>query len=437
MAATLDALNALASGFSIANVTPSPGTPLQFVVRLVPPGAGKEGPLSVDVTETVSQLTDATLDIGFLTKNVRFQDFPVTGDPSTLEGGTVIGGAPIADPEILAGTFTSLIDPFTEGDAARPGVPGILGRLKGTYQLPMDVTQTSTLAVQVEVQWHIRDETGNPIADVDWTDGTQSGTGQPPALTASEALADLTLTFSAFFVELTAAPAPVAQRSISASIRLSAGQVSTGFVDLPPVTVPVPAIPVPTVLLLFQDSKFKDNKLVVVPASSPIVDPAKDAIKTALDTLNSALGALGGAVGLASFFVGNLDTIKDAIDAAGNFVFRKTDSISNLNDIDLEGGFFNDTEAEDELSSLIFVGPPRRKVQAFNARGFSDSEGEMEVTIGPELLVLAQSLHSNNPASDPAGRIGVPKAPTGTRNLGFHDIRSFGDELSSLRFGFA
>jgi len=40
------------------------------------------------------------------------------------------------------------------------------------------------------------------------------------------------------------------------------------------------------------------------------------------------------------------------------------------------------------------------------------------------------------PASDPAGRISVPKAPTGSRDLGFHDITSFGDELSSLRFGF-
>jgi hypothetical protein len=436
VATTLDALNALASGFSIADVTPSPGTPLQFVVHLVPPGGRSEGPLTVDVTETVSQLTDATVDIGFLTKNVRFKDFPVTGDPSTLVGGDVIGGSPIADPEVLAGTFSALIDPFTEGDATKPGVPGILGRLKGTYQLPMDVTQTTTLAVQVEVQWHIRDENGNPIADVAWSDGTQNGTGQPPALTANEALADLTLTFSAVFVELTSAPTPVAQRSISASIRLSAGQVSTGFVDLPPVTVPVPAIPVPTALLLFQDSSFKNNKLVVVPASSPIVDPAKDALKTALDTLNTALGDLGGAVGLASFFVSNLQTVKDAIDAGGNFVFRKTDSISNLNDIDLEGGFFNDTEAEDELSSLIFVGPPRRKVQAFNARSFSDSEGEMDVTVGPELLVLAQSLHSNSPASDPAGRISVPKAPTGSRDLGFHDITSFGDELSSLRFGF-
>jgi hypothetical protein len=48
--------------------------------------------------------------------------------------------------------------------------------------------------------------------------------------------------------------------------------------------------------------------------------------------------------------------------------------------------------------------------------------------------VLAGSLHSNSPASDPAGRISVPKAPTGSR-FPFHGITSFGDELSSLRFG--
>ena len=349
-------------------------------------------------------------------------------------GGVVIGGGPIADPEVLAGTFGALVNPFTEGDVTTPGVPGILGRLTGTFQVPMDVTTTSTVPVQVEVQWHVRDENGNPIADVAWSDGTQSGTGDPPVLVGNEALADLTLTFSAVFVELTSTPAPVAQRSVSASIRLSAATTSTGWVDLPPVTVPIPAVPVPTALVLFQDSNFRNNKLLVVPASSPIVDPARTLLETALDTLNSTLGTLGAAVGLAAFFVGNLQAVKDALDAGGNVVFRKTDSIGNLNDLDLESGFLNDTEAEDELSSLIFIGPPGRRVQAFNDRNLSDSEGEMDVTIGPELLVLASSLHSNSPASDPPGRISVPKAPTGSRFL-FHDITSFGDELSSLRFG--
>jgi hypothetical protein len=434
MPTALDALNTMASGFTIANVTPSPPTPLQFVVRLVPPGIRPKGPLEIDVTETVSQLTDANVDIGFLTKGVRFESFPADGDPETLVGGTVIGGGPIADPEVLAGTFGSLVDPFTEGDVTKPGVPGLLGRVTGSFQLPMDVTTTSTLAVDVQVQWHVRDEDGNPIADVSWSDGTQSGTGDPPVLAGNEALADLALTFSAAFVELTSAPEPTAQRSVSASIRLSAGSTSTGWVDLPPVTVLIAAIPVPTALVLFQDGNFADNKLLVVPATSPIVDPARDTLKTALDAVNDALNALGGAVGLASFFVGNLQTVKDALDAGGNFHFRKTDSIGNLNSIDLEGGLLNDTEAEDEFSSLVFVGPPRRQVQAFNARNFSDSEGQMNVTIGPELLVLAGQLHSNSPASDPPGRISVPKAPTGSRPV-LHSITTFGDELSSLRFG--
>src|SRR5207244_4923850 len=110
-----DAPDALASGVPIAHPTPPPGTPLHVGRHLVPPGGRDEGPLTVDVTETVSQLTDATLDIGFLTKNVRFEDFPAVGDPSTLEGGDVIGGSPIADPEGLVGTFSGLIDPFPEG----------------------------------------------------------------------------------------------------------------------------------------------------------------------------------------------------------------------------------------------------------------------------------------------------------------------------------
>lgn len=432
----LDALNALASGFTISDVSPSPPAPLQFVVRLVPPGVKPGGPLQVDVSETVSELTEAAVDFGFLTKNVRFEDFPATGDPETLVGGTVIGGAPIADPELLAGTFSALVDPFTEGDATKPGVPGVLGRVTGTFQLPIDVTKTASVSVQLEVQWHIRDEGGNPIADVAWNDGTQFGIGEPPVLSGSEALADLTLTLSAVFVELTAADPPLAQRSVSASIRLSAGTSSTGWIDVPPVTLLIAAIPVPTALILFQDSNFRDNKLVVVPSTSLINDPAKQALKDAFDNLNTALGGLGAAVGLAAFFVGHLQAVKDAIDAGGNFNFRKTDSISNLNDIDLEGGLVNDTEAEDNFSSLVLIGPPRRKVQTFNARSFSNSEGQMDVVVGPELLVLASSLHTNSPGSDPPGQISVPKAPTGSRFF-MHDITSFGDELSSLRFSWA
>jgi hypothetical protein len=87
--------------------------------------------------------------------------------------------------------------------------------------------------------------------------------------------------------------------------------------------------------------------------------------------------------------------INDAIDDVSAVIFTKEDSIGNLNGIDLDTAFIigNDTEAEDELSSVILIGPPRRKVEAFNARHFSNSEGEMEIVVGRELLVLAADLH--------------------------------------------
>jgi len=59
---------------------------------------------------------------------------------------------------------------------------------------------------------------------------------------------------------------------------------------------------------------------------------------------------------LLGIFLDAAATVADLLDDA-NVTFRKADEIANLNDIDLESGFFNDTEAEDKLSSLILVGP--------------------------------------------------------------------------------
>jgi hypothetical protein len=234
-------------------------------------------------------------------------------------------------------------------------------------------------------------------------------------------------------------PALVVRRSIEASLRASAGGVSSGFIDLPPLDVVVAPIPVPTILALFRDTNFRRQALVVVPANSPVTE---DAVRGALQTVNDTLDPIKDTVGFAGFFISELQPVSAAL-ASATIIFRKADSISNLNDIDLEGGLINDTEAEDELSSLALIGPPRRQIQCFNARNFSTSEGQMNATVGGGLLVRASSLHSRNPQVDPPadpalaplqGRIDVPTSPHGTRGL-FHGINSFGDELSSIRFG--
>lgn len=417
-ASLLDTLNSMALGFS---VTQSAGATAREVnLQLVPPG--DERGLSVVEEVTRSEVVDGTVDLAFRTKDVRFVNTDIT-DPN------VTGGMPIAD------LLTLNIGNATNGLPSPPGVPGLLGLLSGTIPIVNEVTEQLTHTVGVEVRWRVRDESATVISDVDWKlgaggPGLQGSGGEinPPL---GHALDLLNMLFPVIFVELTGSPSPVAKRSILASIRLSAGGVSTGFIDLPPVDVTLPVVPVPTILMMFQHKNFQGIMLLVVPANSPL---DQGSISAALDTLRTAIDPFDDLLTVLSFVFGEIGTVQGILSSA-KIVFRKADELKNLNDIDLEGGLINDTEAEDELSSLIFLGPPRRQVQCFNARSFSSSEGQMNVTVGAELLVEIADMHSNSPTSAPFGRVSVPRAPNGTRFFR-HSITTFGDELSSIRFGF-
>jgi hypothetical protein len=413
-------LTTLAEGFRI-NLDSSGAANRLFTASLLPPPGSLDdkGLLSVTDLVTSTQITPAPLDLSWRSKDVRFLNTDITD-------GNVLGGLPINDLLALnVGTVTS-------GATSPPGVPGLLGLLSGTIPLPIEVTSPTTFAVTVDVRWRVRDANGQPVDGVSWSLGGTSpvsGTGSDIAPPFGSALALLTLTFDLIFAELTSNVVPLAQRRLEASVRLQAAGVSTGWIDLPPVDLQLPVIPVPTVAIFCQDSNFRSHKLVVIPASSPL---DQGTVQAAVQTLHDTLAPLESTFSFLGIFLGAAGTVADLL-ADTSLAFRKADQLSNLNDIDLASGFFNDTEAEDELSSMILLGPPHRRIQGFNARDFSTSEGEIDVTVGPELIVQIASLHSNSPASDPAGRVNVPFAPTGSRFL-FHDITSFGDELSSLRF---
>lgn len=415
----LDAvLTTLADGFRI-NLDSSGAAGGLFVASLLPPAGSTDDTGLVTVTDLVTsiQITPAPVDLGWRTKDVRFQNTDITD-------AAILGGLPIND--LLALNVGSV----TTGATSPPGVPGLIGALAGTIPLPIEVTAPATFPVTVDVRWRVRDANGQTVAEVSWSlAGTPavSGTGGDIAPPFGRAMDALTLAFDLFFAELVSGALPVVHRGLEASVRLQAAGVTTGWIDLPPVDLAVPAILVPTIALFFQDTNFQSHTLVVVPASSPL---DQNTVENAVGTLRDTLAPLQATFSFLGAFLGAADTVANLLNS-GSITFRKADQIANLSDIDIGGGIFD--TAEDELSSVILVGPPHRRVQGFNGRDFGTSEGEIDFTVGIELIVQVANLHSASPASDPPGHVNVPFPPGGSRFL-FHDITTFGDELSSLRF---
>lgn len=417
------ALTTLAQGFQL-NLNVSDAANRHFVAELAPPAGSlsEKGLLEVTDLVTTTEAVPAPIDLNLRAKNVRFLNTDITD-------AQIVGGLPIND--LLAINVAGV----TTGPTSPPGVPGLVALLTGTIPLPLDVTHPENFQVRADARWRVT-EGSHTVADVSWTVGGTSpvsGTGGDIAPPVGRGLDPLDLVFDLAFTELVGGDPPTVSRQLHASLQLVAGSVSSGWIDLPTVDLTLPAIPVPTVVIYCQDKVFESNKLVVVPANSPLDE---ETLEPALTTLRDTLGPLRSTASFLGLFLDEFETVANLI-RSGNLHFRKTNEIDNLNDIDLESGFFNDTEAEDELSSLIFVGPPGRRIENFNARDFSTSEGQMDVTLRHELIALLPDTHSASPSSDPPGCVAVPFAPHGSRWDGvdpWDDITSFGDQFSSVRF---
>lgn len=429
MPSSLDqALITLAQGFTVAlgNGT----TSWDFIVRLVQPAGTQRLTVTDLVTETV--LKDGKVDILWTTKDVRFVNTNITDT-------NVVGGMPVSGLLPLGAANVTL------GPPNPPGVPGVLGALNGTVPIPVVGTVAKTLDVSVELHWRIRDEHGTIDSDVKWNvDNTApqaaGGVGGDISIPLADSLFPLLIIFNVLFVELTnnTPQNPVVKRSIQASIRLSAGGASSGWVDLPTLDLLLPAIPVPTIAMFFEHVNFAGLGLVVVPADSPLDPLDNNVVQTALGTLNGVIAPLQGIAGFLSFFVGQLGPINTALNNSPRLTFRKTNEIPNLRDVEIEPTSWRDwngTVASDEFSSLMLIGPPHRQLQCFNDTDYQEGQGRMNVTLASELLVESTSLQSTAPPSSPSGRITVPRTPAGWNWSLARWITKFGDEISSIRFG--
>jgi hypothetical protein len=182
---------------------------------------------------------------------------------------------------------------------------------------------------------------------------------------------------------------------------------------------------------------------MMIPSQSPL---GGDTLLAVLQRARNLLEQVRSIIAFVGVFINEVDDLANVLNNIGLSV-AKADQIPDLNDLDLRhypnfpavyNVFRNDIEWEDEISSLLFFGPPGRRLRAYNARNFSNSEGEIHVTVGRELAARVWDLHSASPGALPSTAVTVPAAPSGCRGVGCyfwsgHQITTFGDEFSSLK----
>jgi hypothetical protein len=414
----LDSLQNAALGFAI-NAIPTAGNAFRYTISLDSPLSDRN---TLTITETVTEIQDGALNVLWRLKDVRY----ATEDIIDI---VVVGGQPIT------GLLQLNAATVTKGAVTPAGVPGNVGTLSGTVPIPIQTVNTSNVNVDVAVRWQLVDQNGVPVADTKWTGATTpqvtSGTFTP---SAADVLQAVTLDLSIAFAELVVGLPPVVNLSLRASIRLSATGATTGWIDLPPVPLVVPQVGIPTIAIFFRDIDLAGHSLVMVPTSSPI-DQAS--LGAALGTVRDVLDPLGGVLAFLTLFVTELDTTTAALNAT-KITFRKADVIDHLGSVVLEDRWFGDLDADDEMSSMVLIGPPNRTLRCCNDSQLKSSEGRMDVTIpnvdfvSLPFIVTLRDLRNVHSAPPPEVRI--VSGPSGWNWTRARSIKTFNDELTSVGF---
>lgn len=235
------------------------------------------------------------------------------------------------------------------------------------------------------------------------------------------------------FVEVTKdMEIPVITRLIQARVRLRAGPVDTGWVDLTPAEILLRVIPMPAAAVFFYESGFSRGPVfILVPSNSPLESSL--GLLSALDTARPLISSLASISRFASLLTG-IDTLSSAIRSASHVAFRKADGIMELSSVTLvDRGFevwkeeaAQSTNANDTLSSLILVGVSPRKLKCYTRPHFSqNSRGIFTLSLDVYPIALVRTLSTNHPFSEPdANALTVEVAKLG----------GFQNELSSVQF---
>ena len=399
MATLSEQLVQAAAALNIVGV-PAPAQPGQPVTASLAP------PLTaVHFTDTVD--TDINLD--FIAKDVVFSNGNIT-DPGFVDDAVLQKIKPLFN----FATVPPSLDPT--------GVGGLIGKIKGTIPFPISVEAIPRLTVR----WAVLDKFDNVL--VEGSDFlAPAGIGNPT----------FDVVFLPAFATFDGTLPPPSIRKIRADVTLTAG-TETGTAVVGPVVVAIPTIPFPKVLVLSLHTDFHGAALVMVPGNSAIT--TVNHVKSLLQPVRNVISTLTAIARFAEMLLG-IEAVTGALEDS-HIAFSKEDGVRNLNDIDLiTRPFyqFNDTEAEDELSSFVYLSPPpppessENAVEMFNARRFGTGEGKFTVTTGTSFVALCRTLHTATPTVVPASAtLTVNNPPPGGTYYG--GVFSFGDELSSIRF---
>jgi hypothetical protein len=417
-------LEALASAFTATRLGPqlvTPGAPVNFQVT---PSSASD----LRVTDLIS----APFDLTWITKDVRFNtpniEAPLDAtpfDPSSING-LLAGGMPTIVPQVV-----SLPGVNTVGTQQLQGVPGTLSQLAGAIPLPIQVP------VGMTVSWQI-------LAADDATVLVEGATTfSAPSGTAGPAVSFVFPSQTAEWTNTLPLPLPTARLFVRATVTLTAGGLAAS-VALPDIPVDIPQIPIPLVAVFFRHSNFAAHDgdddgfaFILVPNDSPFTSLQQ--LQPALDTLQSTVSNLAGLAQFAGFLTG-LSQLTSALSAQPHIQFRTADASNHFNNLDsvtmIPVSWWFDIDAEDQISSIILVGPEKRSLRCFNDTNRSTSQGDFILMIGGDLFVIVRNLSSKKPVSEPTGsEIDVVHDPTGTRFTPLpHSISTFNDELSSLSF---
>jgi hypothetical protein len=397
-----DVLNSLA-GTLQAVVKPRPGGAL--VDATIEPLPGQ-----VEIAEVVRGAVDMT----FITKDVRFAGAEPEAALTPAElGNAITGGQPLG------------------GVIAPSGVNGLLGQLTGS--IPM--LSKTQVPVQLEVDWSVQKEDGTQLDRQEWN--IAKGVPFGPEVRGTE----IAVAFKPAVDELTTTnpvPAPV-RRQLVATVTLKALGQSSGPVKLPPVPVLIPTLLIPKLIAAFRHAEFQPKAgdddgfvFLMVPGASPL--RSVDQLKTTLATLQETLTTLKSFADFAAFLL-RLDSLVSGLTASPYFAFAAQDAVPVLNDTTViqNNLLTNDIELEDEISSMIFIGPPKHRVHWFCEDNYLTENGDFSLTVGPQLFTLIRTLDKAVPVSDPE-KGGEPATPLVTVHHPPSGSDTFNDFLSSVKF---